>query len=1599
MDKIPVPAILRMRDHLKFSPPLREGDHGFFIYRRLYTSLFKFLPAGEQEARASARRVIARLNQAGGALASEASYKLAKSYLSGHCEWLTAFDKQEPKLTFMPVIAILSLHNESSGVRICLVPTRVFNSLQNKPLSYNSCVTDLPATFPKPLRFALQDQFCTGSLQADIQSMFNSVRYDLYSSLQTLTFALRTPSGRPTFSLDQAADNTLHCLRSTVLEWGHKDAPHCAQQALAQCVQVYKSYHPDLEEQPLANFMLRCLQDIIDTSIFMDDIGAGVTLTMLREFAQLSGQTMPLPPCACTTETCDKILDQDKQLVSCPNAVVSPELWTAHCDFVKIATEQLLLRLAQTMCRALNFSGFRLKFLRSQQCDQSALDNLVKEQTVKVPKESDIGVTRPSPQVLKETICKLKTNSNLHFSKGPESLPKSHVQLSHCYDKNQVALNIKHLAITCLVKNSRKKSLELYSYTDYTTWKNEVKPVFTKRSLFSLLHANFCFTGKWLSLYKTMLKILIRSTLQQNPEMTWDESLDADTVKRMELAIQLYFALTQQVVVKPENFNSYLSIYYIYLFTDASSQILAHSITILAVTNLEGRRVIKSQHLILNSAAAHVAALSVPQLELQSLMRGVQALFEVTEALEGIGVQVAPHHRRIGVDSKVCLAQARSPATNFVKRVAHVVAKIQLLLSDLKMSPFTELGYQNQSHPGVTFIPDFLTRVNWTSSVGQLMTTYHKIMDTTWMNENHPLQMPGWDPLVALPRLSDQEWMQVGGVLEGEVDVFKKSIMMHTSSEDHVQLLKSAATRVCEYEQEGEGDNGGDHSCGHEWLEEDYVDLPSEEDELEVDGQGEGARQGGKAEEKDTPAAHDVPSVKARQGGKAEESHTSAVDDVHDVPGVPGAPVPQLASWKAQMQKLIARHHSRGLGWRGVIPILGYVYKFVTNLKEAFKLGAKDRRERQQLRLSQRKREMGKAEQPGDPSLHLHDEHFNWCQDLNLALSPLGNFDCLWNSTHNSGENLQETQALQHLLNLFHSSKRVRGFTHQSLQATGSNPIKVLQGRRQRDFRQDGFTCVRLRPVQESSTLESLLLWAAHRYSRGRGTHAALNGLTYLNIYINQAERKLRKINSECTSCNRRRASLQKTTHKVRIQRPGPTDNLLQAARWLEGSTIVQCDLHGPVFLHLTAGAPAIKNYIVCFLELPLKRLTSVMVQSLSAADLLLALETYATQRGRACDLFYSDFGANLSRFHDTFSEMEPIDYEEELAKSRAWRRMLTATYDTKTSSSYCSSIRFSQGRHACLAAVEKAQYEIKAFLHSYNIHRRETPLTFHQWTFLLSCVSQAINSRPLLISEGRVFSPDSILRLLGEVGGGDGQHGLTFHTQGARHVTYELERRAEEIKEMRGEVADLLLSHLVKKYFLEIPSREQSLRSQGTDNIAVNDVFLCPRLFKETSNVTASLIQLHQRGASHNHGIFKRTSTHAGKRHPYVGRGFQDLFFVARGSGNNIVGAPNWQAEDLPSFQLSQVAPEETTQLREYDTFEAEEEKSGEEVQVASVKRNPHPSPPHHKTLSKKGARGKEKGKEEEECEKEGELGEQPAPPTITRSGRVVRRPERLQL
>ena len=155
---------------------------------------------------------------------------------------------------------------------------------------------------------------------------------------------------------------------------------------------------------PLTGFLLTCGEEIVLNSVHMDDICAGITYPMLSEFARLTNKAVPLPACACETSTCQKDSVEGINLPGCPNAQISDKVWEDHLEFIKITSKDFLLQLGQVLCNTLSFCGFRLKFLQSPQCGPRDFDHMIQAQTVRVPSDEAIGVTRPTSKELRDCL-------------------------------------------------------------------------------------------------------------------------------------------------------------------------------------------------------------------------------------------------------------------------------------------------------------------------------------------------------------------------------------------------------------------------------------------------------------------------------------------------------------------------------------------------------------------------------------------------------------------------------------------------------------------------------------------------------------------------------------------------------------------------------------------------------------------------------------------------------------------------------------------------------------------------------------------------------------------------------------------------------------------------------------------------------------------------------------------------------------------------------------------------------------------------------------------------------------------------------------------
>ena len=106
------------------------------------------------------------------------------------------------------------------------------------------------------------------------------------------------------------------------------------------------------------------------------------------------------------------------------------------------------------------------------------------------------------------------------------------------------ALSIKYL--TREGKQSRSKSLT--SYNEFITWEQEVGPIYTKRTCFSLLCANSDFSSSFLVLYQELMKVVIREFLLKHPKALWDQIVCKETTEKLRSAIKCYFYFVKQKV-------------------------------------------------------------------------------------------------------------------------------------------------------------------------------------------------------------------------------------------------------------------------------------------------------------------------------------------------------------------------------------------------------------------------------------------------------------------------------------------------------------------------------------------------------------------------------------------------------------------------------------------------------------------------------------------------------------------------------------------------------------------------------------------------------------------------------------------------------------------------------------------------------------------------------------------------------------------------------------------------------------------------------------------------------------------------------------------
>ena len=791
---VPIYSNLKLKQHIQFIPSTSLLP-AHFEYSRMWTGLFDHLPSGEEECRTRCEKLFNKLNRGGTACARESTFRMQKLFVNKKLAWASPFDLAQ-RHTFIPNLAVLKT-GSSSSIRLCLAPTTMYNSPFG-PISYNQCLAPLPLSQPKFLRFQLIHLLTPQLFTGDLVQMFTSIRLSYESSLHTLTYAYQTWDLWPTLCLSDSHDKKLHPIRHLACGFGTREMPKVSKFCLAQTSTVFRRANKLNSEQSL---LCNVVHDILDSDTFADDLLGGITLVRLAEWCTLTNNFLPdPPPCAKQCSLAGRCTQE--------GICWSRERLHNYRTRVKELSEQFLLKLAAMLIQVLNFSSFELKYLKGSPSIQQTLNNLVAKQYENV-QEKKLQVKRPTQTELDAHIKQLSPQY-VHEpqTSSPEEILEGTIEhLGHCYlTTNQIQLKSTSLSIIYTCEGRQRRSVNFFTFDQFHQFYKTTQPIFTKRSLFSILAKNCCVSGNFLVIFKSQLKVVIRLFIRKNRKASWNVELDTETVRKLIMCIETYFYLVHKSVMQTPTFKYQTNELYIIGLSDGSENLETYTISLVGRACVGGVVTSEVVHLSLQSYTVHCDLLNIVDIEYLAFQRLIGAMSVIVHEMQSLGVHIANNNRLAFSDSKVMLTLLRSRVDLLKKRQAHLTAKVQLQLHDLNMSPFTSVGHISQSV--ANHLPDHFSKYSFThNNQAEISSKYNSIMDHKWLKSAHPRKLPGLSFDNAYPSSSETHLLK-SAVLDSE---WKEYSTSYNNVENTVLL--SAANKVLKASH-CKQDVGCHQSCG-----------------------------------------------------------------------------------------------------------------------------------------------------------------------------------------------------------------------------------------------------------------------------------------------------------------------------------------------------------------------------------------------------------------------------------------------------------------------------------------------------------------------------------------------------------------------------------------------------------------------------------------------------------------------------------------------------------------------------------------------------------------------------------------------------------------
>ena len=488
MLNVPVQSNLQLKNYISFSPPSVFGP-GHFTYSRMWNGKYDFLPSGEAQARSRTEKLLQRINKNDNKIAREATFRLQQLFVEQGLSWASPFDLNQ-NCKFLGLLAILK-QGRTTSVRVCSIPNSEYKT-EIGSLTYNNCIQTLSVSQPRPYQFNLAKLFSLQTVTSDITQQFPSIYLSYPTSLASIFFCYKDIAGWPTFCSQDSIDKKLYAIKNQRLYFGGADAPAVAEFCMLEACSVFLQHHHGLSSEE--RWLVDKVDSVLHQSRFADDLQQSTLHQHVLDYCQVTKTQAPLGPV--WSEKC-------LELGSCSTDHISmtESEYVKFCRRMNELSELVTLKIALMMQRILNYCGFSLKFLKGPVDLQARLDDIVMRQTIHRT-QNKVRVDRPDPSQVSRHINRLNANADFvnHVFEDAEDKEEKHEieHLGYVYCKDRVSLRIKSLSLIYFDGKTNKKSPDFHSEEQFRIFMREVKPTFTRRSLFSAAAKNFDTSGRFL---------------------------------------------------------------------------------------------------------------------------------------------------------------------------------------------------------------------------------------------------------------------------------------------------------------------------------------------------------------------------------------------------------------------------------------------------------------------------------------------------------------------------------------------------------------------------------------------------------------------------------------------------------------------------------------------------------------------------------------------------------------------------------------------------------------------------------------------------------------------------------------------------------------------------------------------------------------------------------------------------------------------------------------------------------------------------------------------------------------------------------------------